>query len=74
MSTVASTPTPAALPHVEAGRAGPTHASAEAEHPAYRYAGDGRFLPANAAAHAECAAWNAWAATINARAASRRSQ
>ncbi len=43
-----------------------------ADEPAYRYAGDGRFLPANAAAHAECAAWNRWATEVNGRAARRR--
>ncbi len=40
-----------------------------ADLPAYRYAGDGRFLPANEAARQECAAWNAWAAQVNARTA-----
>ncbi len=38
----------------------------------YRYAGAGRWLPANAAAHAECAAWNRWATAVNGRAARRR--
>ena len=36
--------------------------------PAYRYVGDGRFLPANEAAHEECRRWNAWADDVNARA------
>ncbi len=40
-----------------------------ADQPQYRYAGDGRFLPANEAARQECAAWNAWAAQVNARTA-----
>jgi len=44
-----------------------------ADQPAYRYAGDGRFLPANAAARAECAAWNRWATEVNGRAARSRS-
>jgi len=44
-----------------------------ADEPAYRYAGAGRWLPANAAAHAECAAFNRWASEVNARAARRRS-
>ncbi len=43
------------------------------EQPAYRYAGDGRFLPANQSAIDECAAWNRWADTINARTAATRS-
>ncbi len=44
-----------------------------ADEPQYRYAGAGRWLPANAAAHAECAAWNRWATEVNGRAARRRS-
>jgi len=40
-----------------------------ADQPAYRYAGDGRFPPTNQAARQECAAWNAWAAQVNARTA-----
>jgi len=44
-----------------------------ADEPQYHYAGAGRWLPANAAAHAECAAWNRWASEVNARAARRRS-
>ena len=43
------------------------------EQPAYHYAGDGRFLPANAAAHEECRRFNAWADTVNARTAATRS-
>jgi len=39
--------------------------------PAYRYAGEGRFLPANDAARLECARWNAYADTMNARTAAR---
>lgn len=38
------------------------------ERPAYRYAGDGRFLPANAAAVEECHRFNAWVDEVNARA------
>ncbi len=44
-----------------------------ADEPQYHYAGAGRCLPANAAAHAECAAWNRWATEVNDRAARRRS-
>ncbi len=40
--------------------------------PAYRYVGEGRFLPANAAAHEECRRFNAWVDDVNARAANRR--
>jgi len=50
-----------------------TAAMRVADEPQYRYAGAGRWLPANAAAHAECAAWNRWATEVNARAARRRS-
>ncbi len=38
------------------------------ESPAYRYAGNGTFLPANAAAHEECRRFNAWVDEVNARA------
>ena len=41
------------------------------DRPAYRYEGNGRFMPANQAAHEECAAWNAYADTMNARTAAR---
>jgi len=41
------------------------------ESPAYRYAGNGTFLPANAAAHEECRRFNAWVDDVNARTASR---
>jgi hypothetical protein len=41
------------------------------DRPAYRYAGEGRFLPANDAAHEECRLWNAYADTMNARTARR---
>ncbi len=41
--------------------------------PEYAYAGEGRFLPANQAAHEECRRWNAYADTINARTAATRS-
>jgi len=37
------------------------------EAPAYRYAGDGRFLPANATAQEECRRFNAWVDQVNAR-------
>ncbi len=43
------------------------------EQPAYRYAGQGAFLPANAAAWREVNAWNEYAAMINARTAATRS-
>ncbi len=39
------------------------------DRPAYRYAGDGRWLPCNQSAIDECAAWNRYADTINARTA-----
>ncbi len=42
--------------------------------PTYRYAGDGRWLPSNQEALDECAAWNRWADTINARTARRSEQ
>jgi len=38
------------------------------ESPAYRYAGEGRFVPANHAARLECARFNAWVDEVNARA------
>jgi len=38
------------------------------ERPQYTYAGDGRWLPANQAAHDECRRWNAYADRWNARA------
>jgi len=41
------------------------------DRPAYRYEGDGRWLPANEAAHEECRLWNAYADTMNARTAAR---
>ncbi len=44
-----------------------------ADEPAYRYAGAGRFLPANDAARAECERWNTWATVVNARTARRPS-
>jgi len=44
------------------------------DRPAYRYAGEGRFLPANQSARDECAAWNRYADTINARTARRSAQ
>jgi len=34
--------------------------------PEYRYAGEGRWFPANQQAHDECAAWNAFADRWNA--------
>ncbi len=43
--------------------------SATSDRPAYRYAGEGRFVPANEAARDECAAWNAYADAWNARTA-----
>jgi len=43
------------------------------ESPAYRYAGHGAFLPANAAAVKECDDWNTYAAMITARSAATRS-
>ncbi len=43
------------------------------EQPAYRYAGHGAFLPANAAAVKECDDWNTYAAMITTRSAAARS-
>jgi len=53
--------------HVDAGPA----ALLVEERPAYRYAGNGKFLPANHAAHEECRRFNAWADAWNARTAAR---
>jgi len=39
--------------------------------PAYRYVGDGRWLPSNQAALDECAAWNTFADRWNARTSTR---
>jgi len=36
--------------------------------PEYAYAGEGRWLPANEAAHEECRRFNAWVDEVNARA------
>ncbi len=44
------------------------------DRPAYRYAGAGRFQPANAAAWREVDAWNEYATLITARSAVRRSE
>ena len=41
--------------------------TARRDQPQYRYAGDGRFLPVNDAARAECECWNRWADEVNAR-------
>ncbi len=41
--------------------------------PRYQHVGDGRWLPANQAAREECAAWNRWADTVNARTVATRS-
>jgi len=45
-----------------------------AERAAYIYVGNGKFLPANAAAHEECDDWNRYAAMITSRSAARRSE
>ncbi len=65
-TTVTTTKAPASQ---DAGAA----AEIAAERPTYRYAGDGRFLPANAAAVEECAAWNEYAGRIMARSAAAKS-
>jgi len=44
-----------------------------AERAAYAYVGDGKFEPANAAAHDECARWNEYATMMTARSAAARS-
>jgi len=44
-----------------------------AERAAYVYVGNGKFEPANAAAVAECAAWNEYADRITARSTAARS-
>jgi len=41
------------------------------ERPVYRYAGEGRFLPANDAAREECRRWNDYASIWNERTARR---
>ncbi len=45
-----------------------TAAEIAAERPTYRYAGEGRFLPANEQAREECRRFNAWVEEVNARA------
>lgn len=55
------------LRHVDAGAAAPCATDC----PQYRYAGGGRFLPANDAAREECRRWNQYADGWNARTASR---
>ncbi len=47
--------------------AGPTAPYTSAE-PQYTHVGEGRFMPANAAAWHEVERWNAWADQVNARA------
>ncbi len=44
-------------------------ATVRPDRPEYRYVGGGRFLPANSAARAECAAFNRWVDEVNARTA-----
>jgi len=70
MSSVPATPTTmtTALPHIEAGLAGPTHDN----QPQYRHVGGGRFLPANKEAHEEVRRWNEFATFITARSAASR--
>ncbi len=48
-------------------RVAPLAVSTDTDRPAYRYAGEGRFLPHNQAALDECAAWNTFADRWNAR-------
>ncbi len=43
------------------------------DQPCYAYVGNGKFEPSNAAALAECAAWNEYADRIMARSAASRS-
>ena len=45
-----------------------------AERATYAYAGNGKFMPANAAAWREVDAWNEYATMITARSAARRSE
>lgn len=52
-------------------QAPPSAATGQRETPQYRPAGNGRMVPVNDAARAECAAWNAYADTWNARTAAR---
>ncbi len=61
-ATTTTTITSAPLPPHEVGAA-----VALDERPQYRYAGDGRFLPANEPAREECWRWNEYAAVWNAR-------
>ncbi len=62
-----STATTTAPASYDAGVAAPLFS----ERPAYRYAGDGRFLPDNEAAHEEVRRWNTYADLWNARTAAR---
>ena len=68
-ATTITAPPPASRPMQGEG----TAAMLIADESQYRYAGDGGFLPANAAARQECAAFNRWATEVNDRAARRRS-
>lgn len=43
------------------------------ERPQYAYAGEGRWLPVNDAAHLECERWNVYATMMTARSAAARS-
>jgi len=63
------TATTPALHHVDAGLA----TAPLVEEPQYRYAGEGRWLPANNSARDECARWNNYADAWNQRTAARRS-
>jgi len=50
------------------GEISPSGQLPAAESAAYVYVGNGKFEPANAAAHEECRRWNAWVEEVNARA------
>jgi len=66
MRILTTTTTTTALQRV----AGPDASPAD-DQPCYAYAGNGTFLPANAAAHEECRRWNDYADVWNARVARR---
>jgi len=65
-----STATTTALASQDAGAA----ATLFSGQPEYRYAGEGRWLPANQEARDECARWNAYADMMTARSAKRSAQ
>jgi len=65
-------PTPATTIAAGILPAAPLAMSVDTDRPAYRYGGNGRFLPANGAAWREVERWNAYADLWNKRTANRR--